>query len=190
MALIAVMCIAGVVSGEMLGPMARLRSWTHQPPGLNQARIIRAGMAGDAFAFPPPSQPIVSPPATGAPRPVPYQRSFVPPPVASSVLILLPPDDGDQGGTGPPAYQFSSEGLSSAIANANFDSSTPPPFVPLSVSNVGADWAGSSALAVAAAPEPSSWLMLILGLGWVGLALRRRRAGAGLRLPMGSEGRP
>jgi hypothetical protein len=175
MALIAVMCIAGVVSSEMLGPMSRLRTWTHVSPGQNQARFIRAGLAGDAFVFAPAAPQLAPPPPAPPPRFVPIRRS-PPPPVGSSVLILPARDEGDQGGPDPPAYQFSAEGLSGGISDANFDSSTWPTFIPAALSNIDSTWTGPSA--VEAAPEPATWLMLILGLGGVGLALRRRRAGA------------
>jgi hypothetical protein len=171
MALIAVMCIAGVVSGELLGPMSRLRSWTHQSPGLNQARIIRAGLAGDAFVFAPQNQPIAAPPPA-PPPPVPHLRPAVPPPVPSSVVFLPASGDGDQG-PDPPPYELSSQGLSGAVYAADFESSTSPTDVP---SSPNAD--PTSVGLAQAVPEPASWLMLIFGLGGIGLALRRRRAGS------------
>jgi hypothetical protein len=189
MALIAVMCIAGVVSSEMLGPMSRLRTWTHVSPGQNQARFIRAGLAGDAFVFAPVAPQLAPPPPTPPPRFVPIGRSL-PPPVGSSVLILPGKDDGDQGGPAPPAYQFSSEGVSGGVSDADFDSSTSPALVPASLPGVDSTWTGPSA--IDAAPEPASWLMLILGLGGVGLALRRRRARTlteALRTPSGASSR-
>jgi hypothetical protein len=56
MALVAVVCVTGMMSNELLGPVARLRFSLREDADVNKGRDIRAGLASDVFQFPPSDQ--------------------------------------------------------------------------------------------------------------------------------------
>ena len=99
MALIAVVCVVGVVSGELLGPMAQLRNAGRVGDDATFAKkpAWRAEIADDTFQFGPQTPllmdllpKLLSPQGGGGGR-------YYPSPVFSPVSMLFdkPPDDGD-----------------------------------------------------------------------------------------------
>jgi hypothetical protein len=190
MALIAVMCVAGVMSGEILGPMSKLRSSRIADAGGNDGREIRAGMAGDLFQFSPSDQSLLDelvflgPTVAGS-----RGLRFLPDPAMSPTALLFG-QDGDQDAwrdAGLAAYPASaSGGLSGpvALSEADFTPSTEPatfssefsfPDQVTSFAETGGGGGGTGPPEPSTVLEPPSWLMLILGLGGLGLALRHGR---------------
>jgi hypothetical protein len=197
MALIAVVCVVGVVSGELLGPMAQLRHGRSDEDdvGFSKRHAIGAELADDTFLFAPEKSllfELLGPMLPSSPSR--GRRRYYPPPAFSAVGMLFDGDGGDGDDVSLIAFQSPSDGLSNAndLTNADF---TPPPqsptpfqpgsqppffFVPPPI-----DTGKPPPLPPSAAPEPSSWLLLILGLGGAGLALRRwRTREADRRAPM------
>jgi hypothetical protein len=131
MALVAVVCVTGVIGSELLGPAARLRMSLREDADMYKGRSILAGLAGDSFQFPGPRQPLVLSllgPISLAPRhPAhkPHEPRGFPRPVFSAVALL---DGDDPGGdfVSPDAVQSVSEGLSPAQSSAVFTLSTEP----------------------------------------------------------------
>src|SRR5580704_13197382 len=96
MALIAVVCVVGVVSGELLGPMAQLRNAGRVGDDATFAKkpAWRAEIADDTFQFPP-DQPLaleILGPTIAAPGD--SLGRYLPSPVFSAVTVLFdhPPD--------------------------------------------------------------------------------------------------
>jgi hypothetical protein len=185
MALIAVVCVVGVVSGELLGPMAQLghgRS-DDDDAGFSKRHAMGAELADDTFLFAP-ERPLLLEFLAPKPPPSSRQHRYLPQPAFSAVEMLFG-GSGDDGDTiSLIGLQSPSDGLSNPkdLINADF---TPPPQSPLPFPpgsqppyfflSPPIDTGKTPLPPPSAAPEPSSWLLLILGLGGVGLALRRWR---------------
>jgi hypothetical protein len=199
MALIAVVCVVGVMSGEILGPMAKLRFTSIVEAGGNAGgRIFRAGMAGDLFSDESRSASAKAEMVLGRPG-----EPLGPPDAETSPAVALNEHPAEDQNPGAVAYPVAALGISSgpiALSQADLSQSDFTPstgVIPLSTAfgashfvEVGGPLAAASqppvaptppptpAPTLAPAPEPASWLMLILGLGWVGLVLRRGRGRA------------
>jgi hypothetical protein len=186
MGMIAVVCVAGVVSSEILGPMARLRFGRSEAFGDSGKRhSMRAEVAGDTFGFPPSDDPLLMLALNPTLPSSPHKGGSLPWPSFSAVAMTFEEGDGDdQPEIGLINFQTSLDGVSApnALMDAVFTPATEPAFSP--------DFSPqplsfTPPKTPAAAPEPASWLLLIFGVGGVGLALRRRRAQAAGRLPDG-----
>jgi hypothetical protein len=193
MALIAVVCVVGVVSAEVLGPVARLRAAPRGDDEEGAGKLsVRAELADDTFQFDPTDPFLLEflTPKLGARL---IGRHALPSPAFSSVTMLF---DGGGGGddvnlVDPSTPAETSE--PSALADADFTPlggspalypaswTQPPPF-----GSVGPSGSGPGGNPPSAAPEPADWLLLMLGVGAVGVALRRRRDSAG-GLPDGRQ---
>lgn len=194
MALIAVVCVVGVVSGELLGPMAQLRASGRvgDDAQFTKKSAWRAEVADDTFQFTPETPllmellPKLASTSQGS-----GGGRYYPSPVFSPVSMLFdkPPDDGGA----VDLVDFQSAGQLSGTDPSNADI-TPPTqlaqFVSYSTPMPNLFTAAPAAVVnpppTAAVPEPDSWLLMILGFGGVGSALRRRRA-AGSRPPNARE---
>ncbi len=129
MALVAVVCVTGVVGGELLGPVTRLRLSIREDADLSKGRAILAGIAGDAFLFPGSGHPLAMSlgPITRAPRSRAARytaRRGLPRPFFASVSLL---DDGGPGDfASPGAVQGVLEGLSPIGSGPSFAFWTEP----------------------------------------------------------------
>ncbi len=187
MALIAVICVVGVVSAEVLGPVANVRRlWARGSDdggGVKQA-AVRAELADDTFQFPPdaPSlfELLLAPPPRG-------KKSALPDLAFSAIEMSLRGDSGGDDEISLISIQASPQELavSGDLADVDFTySHSPEPFSffspqqPLIFTTLAAEPGPTGAPPTPGAPEPSAWLLLILGIGGAGMALRRRRGQA------------
>lgn len=123
MALISVVCVTGVVSSELIGPVAHLRSAPRDEDdaGADKRPALRAELADDAFQFPSSELPFLMEVLGPKPALGPGQRRTLPLPAFSPVSMLLGNEEG-----GDEVTLADAAGLpgSLALTDASFTSSS------------------------------------------------------------------